>query len=177
VVTIDELEPRDWRDFRDIRVRALGDAPDAFCMTLADAEQESEDMWRGRLSTPDPILVVRDAGTPVAMGGGWVPSEQHDRMVVWGMWTAPEARGHGHGRSLITWLLDWASQREITTVELHVTEGNDAARRLYEQCGFEGTGQWEPLREGSDLRIELLRRVESVPSGRAQTDREPSPPH
>jgi hypothetical protein len=33
--------------------------------------------------------------------------------------------------------------------EPHVTEGNDAARRLYEQCGFEGTGQWEPLREGS----------------------------
>jgi RimJ/RimL family protein N-acetyltransferase len=168
VATIDQLEPRDWREFRDIRLRALGDAPDAFSMTLADAEHLTEDGWRRRLSTPDPILVVRDGGTPIAMAGGWVPSEQHDQMVVWGMWTAPEARGHGHARSLVAWLLDWASQRDITTVELHVTEGNDAARRLYEQCGFEATGEWEPLREGSDLRIELLRRSRGCSTGGAQ---------
>lgn len=156
--TVAELSPWDWAEFREIRLRALADAPDAFGVMLADVEREPEETWRNRLAAPSPILIVRDEGAPVAMGGGWLPPDQPGLMAVWGMWTAPEARGHGHARSLITWLLDWAGQREITTAELHVTEGNHTARRLYEQCGFESTGEWEPLREGSDLRIELLRR-------------------
>lgn len=156
--TIAELTPRDWAEFRDIRMRALADAPDAFGVVLADVERAPEETWRSRLAAPDPILVVRIDGSSVAMGGGWLPPDQPGLMAVWGMWTAPEARGHGHARSLITWLLDYAGQHGIGTAELHVTEGNDIARRLYEECDFEATGEWEPLREGSEKRIELLRR-------------------
>ena len=54
-------------------------------------------------------------------------------MMVWGMWTAPEARGRGHARALLDRLVDHARARGVTTVELHVTEGNDTARRLYEE--------------------------------------------
>jgi len=155
---IEPLGPDDWREFRDIRLRALAEAPDAFGITLAEARLNSEEHWRSRLAGSDPIMAVRVDGALVSMGGAWVPPDQHEMMAVWGMWTTPEARSQGHGRTLLTWLVDWATQCNITTVELHVTEGNDIARRLYEQCGFEATGEWEPLRQGSDLRIELLRR-------------------
>lgn len=160
-MTIVELGPADWQEFRDIRLRALGDAPDGFGMTLAAGLENTPDQWQARLDSPSPILAVRSAGELVAMGGSWVPPDDADRMFIWGMWTAPEARGHGHGRALVSWLLDWALAHSISTVELHVTEGNDPARRLYESCGFVGTGEWEPLREGSDLKIELLRRVDN----------------
>ena len=40
-----------------------------------------------------------------------------------------------------------------------MTEGNDRARALYERRGFVSTGKWELLRDGSELSIELLRRV------------------
>lgn len=158
-MTIVEHGPTAWQEFRALRLRALADAPDAFARTLAEFEREPEESWRPRLSAPNPILAVRSAGELVAMGGGWVPPDETDRMMIWGMWTAPEARGRGHGRALLTWLLDWAHTRSISTVELHVTEGNDTARGLYESCGFVGTGEWEPLREGSPLQIELLRRT------------------
>ncbi|HXH79489.1 GNAT family N-acetyltransferase [Nocardioides sp.] len=159
MTTIEQLGPDDWQGFRDIRLRALADAPDAFGVTLEESQQKSEQDWRRRLSVSGPILVVRDGATRLAMGAGWHPPDEPDRMMVWGMWTAPEARGQGCARSLLAWLLDHARRRDVTTVELHVTEGNDSARRLYVQCGFEATGEWEPLREGSDLKIELMRRV------------------
>ena len=158
MTTIERLGPDDWREFRRIRLRALADAPTAFGVLLADAEQQAEDTWRARLGSGEPILAVRDGDGLVAMGGGWRSPEDRGRMMVWGMWTAPEARGRGHARDLLGRLLEHARAQGVPTVELHVTEGNDGARRLYEDCGFVATGEWEPLREGSELRIELLRR-------------------
>lgn len=154
-----DVSPEDWAEFRGIRLRALSDAPDAFGMTLADALEQTEDAWRSRLDTDHPILLVRDDGNAVAMGGGWLPPDAPGSMMIWGMWTAPEARGRGHAAALVGHLLTWAREHDITDVALHVTEGNDAARRIYERLGFVATGQWETLRESSPLRIELLRRA------------------
>ena len=56
-------------------------------------------------------------------------------------------------------VVDWARDAGRTPY-LHVTEGNATARAVYVDAGFEPTGTWEPLREGSPLRIEemVLRR-------------------
>ena len=80
--TIERLGPDDWQEFREIRLRALADAPTAFGMTLADAEQQTEDTWRARLDQGDPILAVRDEERLVAMGAGWHPPEDPGRMMV-----------------------------------------------------------------------------------------------
>jgi predicted GNAT family acetyltransferase len=149
-----ELGPGDWAELRDIRLRALADAPDAFSVVLAEAEAYDDDHWRDRLATTNPTYVVREAGSTVAMAGGFAPSDSRVA-YVWGMWTAPEARGRGHSSALLDRVVTWA--RAVgRTPHLHVTEGNDAARRLYVRRGFEPTGTWEPLREGSLKRVEEL---------------------
>lgn len=158
MTTIEQLGPDDWRDFREIRMRALADSPTAFGITLAEVEDQPEAAWRERLAQGDPILAVRDDDRLVAMGAGWIPPETPDAMMVWGMWTAPEARGRGCAGLLLGRLVDHARECGVAVVELHVTEGNDTARRLYEQWDFVATGEWTPLREGSRLRIELMRR-------------------
>lgn len=157
MIEIVDVTPEDWAEFREIRLRALADSPDSFGMTHAAAVELAADAWRSRLDTTDPILLVREDGAAVAMGGGWAPADHPGQMMIWGMWTAPEARGHGHGQAIVQHLLAWGRTNDISEVSLHVTEGNDGARRLYEQCGFRATGEWEPLREGSPLKIELLR--------------------
>lgn len=150
------ISGEDWAAFRSLRLRALADSPTAFGATLAEAEAQPESVWRERAGGPGPLLMAFDGDDPVAMGGLFVP-EGAGEAFVWGMWTAPEARGHGLGARLLRELLDHA-RRLGRTVSLHVTEGNDGARRLYEAHGFTGTGEREPLREGSDLRIERLER-------------------
>ena len=149
-----ELEPDDWTELRDNRLRALADAPDAFSVVLPDVVGLGEDVWRDRLATTNPTYVVREAGSTVAMAGGFAPPDS-PVAFVWGMWTAPEARGRGHSSVLLDTVVAWA--RAVgRTPHLHVTQGNDAARRLYVRRGFEPTGTWEPLREGSPKRVEEL---------------------
>jgi GNAT superfamily N-acetyltransferase len=159
VVKIVEAGPDDWALVRDVRLRALADSPDSFGATLAQAQTQGEQVWRDRLAQPGPTLVATEDGTGVAMGGGFLPPGADDVAWLWGMWTDPAVRGRGVGRLVLERLVAWA-QDAGRTPYLHVTEGNDGARALYVSCGFVPTGVWEPLREGSPVRIEemVLRR-------------------
>ena len=147
--------PHDWEDFKAVRLRALADSPTSFGATLADATAQPDTAWRDRLGVPGPTIIVYLGENPVAMGGLFAPEGVSDAFI-WGMWVAPEVRGRGLGRAVLLELLGHAS-RLGRTVLLHVTEGNDGARALYEANGFVPTGEWEPLREGSSLQIETMR--------------------
>jgi len=158
MVEVVRAVPEDWERVRWIRLAALTDAPDAFGATLAAAQAHPEAEWRRRLAGPHPTYLAVDGEAPVAMGGGFELPDPAAAMV-WGMWTAPSHRGRGLGRRVLDATVRWARAAGRTPY-LHVTEGNGAARALYVSYGFEPTGEWEPLREGSDLRIEemVLRR-------------------
>ncbi len=147
----------DWSTFRAVRLRALADSPDSFGVTLAEATGADEAAWRTRAEGPGPRVVAFEAGEAVAMGGLHTPPES-DEAFVWGMWVAPESRGRGLATDMLRELLEPARVGSRTVV-LHVSEGNTAARRLYESNGFVSTGEWEPLRDGSDVRIEKMKRV------------------
>jgi predicted GNAT family acetyltransferase len=67
------------------------------------------------------------------------------------MWTDPEHRGRGHARRVLDALIPSGVE-----AWLDVNLANAAARTAYERYGFVGTGELEPLRPGSDQRIELM---------------------
>ena len=62
-----------------------------------------------------------------------------------GMWVTPAERGRGIGALLVRAALDVAADQDAPSVGLWVTEGNDAARAMYQRLGFEFTGEWGPL--------------------------------
>jgi GNAT superfamily N-acetyltransferase len=74
------LTPADWRIWRELRLAALADAPDAFGARLADwqGDGDREERWRARLQIPggeDYVAYVD--GRPVGMASG-VPAEDGD---------------------------------------------------------------------------------------------------
>jgi ribosomal protein S18 acetylase RimI-like enzyme len=145
------LTPDDWAVLREVRLRALADSPDAFGSTLGRERDLDEKEWRGR--TVRPVWVVEVEGRAVAMGGAF-PDD--GVLQVWGMWTDPEHRGRGHARALLDALVGPAVA-EGRPAALHVNVANPGARAFYEGYGFVGTGELEPLRPGSEQRIELMR--------------------
>ena len=53
--------------------------------------------------------------------------------------------------------VDFARGHGAQTLLLQVTDGNAAARRLYERAGFAATDELSPLRDGSPLRVRTFR--------------------
>jgi ribosomal protein S18 acetylase RimI-like enzyme len=149
VAEVRRIGPDDWKIFRDIRLRALADSPDAFGSTLEREQAFTETDWRRRLagSPSEPVVVVLDPD-PVAVGGVF---DDEGVGQVWGMWTDPAHRRRGHARAVLDALIPADGP-----VQLHVNVANHGARTAYERYGFVGTGLLEPLRPGSDQRMELM---------------------
>jgi GNAT superfamily N-acetyltransferase len=163
-VEIRRAQPDDWPRVRDLRLRALLDAPDAFGSTHAQEAGESEDEWRawvtGWPETDDQAsFVALDDGEwiGIALGVRW----QRDPELVnlYAMWVDPSARRRGVGRALAEAVIAWARDLDVHRVVLRVNEGNPDALALYKGCGFIDTGEREPLRAGSQARAMAMERL------------------
>lgn len=145
------LEPDEWRLWREVRLRALADSPDAFGSLLADEERLGEEDWRRRLEQP--AVVVLDAGRAVACGAAF--GHRPGYVALAAMWVDPDHRGLGLSRVVLDWLVRWAKQAGLA-VELDVNRANPVARAAYDSYGFVATGRHHPLRDGSDQVCDVL---------------------
>jgi uncharacterized protein len=59
---------------------------------------------------------------------------------VQGVWVAPEFRGRGVGTAAMATVVRDALRRVAPTVSLYVNDYNEAARHVYERCGFRQMG-------------------------------------
>jgi GNAT superfamily N-acetyltransferase len=146
-VVVRVLTGGDWPRWREIRLRALNDAPDAFGSTYQREAGFTEELWRGRLEDPASVSVLAlDGDEPVAMGAGFPDAPGLLHVVA--MWVAPEARGRRLSHAVLRAVEAWALERGLG-LHLDVNTANAAGRRSYEAYGFVGTGDTHPLRDGS----------------------------
>jgi RimJ/RimL family protein N-acetyltransferase len=135
--------------YRALRLRGLAEHPDAF---TSDAEEEAAKplAWTERRIGPKadaPHDVVLGAfgrdGALVGVVGLDVDTRRKVRHVghVFGMYVPAEARGGGVGRALLRALIERArGVPGLERLKLTVTDGNAAARALYQHAGFVAWG-------------------------------------
>ncbi len=161
MITVRRIEPSEWRSYRELRLRALQDAPDAFGSTYGLEQSKPDHFWADRLSAAaasgqDAPLFAMDGDR--ICGLAWCKRDPDDpqRANLFQMWVAPESRGLGAGRQLLLAALDWAQAVGARRVRLGVTVGDSPATRLYLANGFVRLGAPEPLREGSPLMAQSM---------------------
>jgi GNAT superfamily N-acetyltransferase len=160
-VTIRELRPGEWREARDLRLRALADAPTAFLRSLAEEAAFSDADWRERAAASDDrcSFVAEADGELVGMAAG-IREPDAARVTLVGMWVDPARRRRAVGRELVEAVVAWARSRGVAEVALEVNEGLAPAVALYERCGFVPTGgrralPTDPGRDAIELRLPL----------------------
>ena len=101
---------------RALRLRALADAPEAFEMTLAQAEQGMDEDWRQRVAGGDErvTFVEEDEdGNLVGMAVGLFDPDARVAHLV-GMFVEQRKRRAGVGRGLVEPVESWARQVDAT---------------------------------------------------------------
>jgi len=145
----------EWSEYRDIRLRALKESPEAFGSTYARESGFSDVDWKSRLEISDPVasapVVACHGGRFVGLAWGKIESPDRHIAHLYQMWVDPKHRGFGLGRLLVEAVIDWAQGQGVRTMMLEVTEGERPARSLYEALGFQPVGELIPQRPGSDL--------------------------
>jgi ribosomal protein S18 acetylase RimI-like enzyme len=160
VATVRVFRDSEWQIYRDLRLRALKDSPSAFGTTYDESLMHPDEYWISRLAglSPDadlPMLAECDR-RPAGLAWGKIEPTEPSTAHLFGMWVAPQYRGHGVGRMLLMRAVQWARSQRVESVVLGVTCGNTAARALYESIGFTPIGTPEPIRPNREVLVQNM---------------------
>jgi ribosomal protein S18 acetylase RimI-like enzyme len=132
-VEILEIGPDEWEVFRDLRLRALREAPRAFSSRYEDWARAPEERWRDRLSNVPFNVAARLDGELVGMASGVLDGDEQTELIS--MWVDPGARGSGVFEALVAAVVEWARAAGRTTY-LMVRSDNARAIAAYTRAGF-----------------------------------------
>lgn len=164
----------DWREVRELRMRAITDTPIAFLESIEIVSALSESDWRQRITrnrehnNRQCVAVARDGrwvgSMIVFVSDGPPPYLQRPepgapRANLVGVFVDPKWRGeNGVTDAILGELARWTLEdRGIDRLHLHVSEHNPRAQRAYEKRGFRTTGVVEKIPGDDDgLEIEMV---------------------
>jgi ribosomal protein S18 acetylase RimI-like enzyme len=122
--------------YREIRLEALQQNPEAFGSTFETEGTQPPDWFSDRLTNSIVIGAVRGslllgiAGFAIQQG-----QKRAHKGVLWGMYVRPAAREAGVGEQLVEAVCDLARQH-VELIQLTVVRDNEPAQRLYSRLGF-----------------------------------------
>lgn len=141
-VRVRRIAAADGQLLRELRLRSLSDAPEAFGQSLGDAAARPAAEWRAEAraaSEGDRRAWFIAEGTNGAMGPVGVVLVRRrppSVVLVFSMWVDPRVRREGVGGALIDAATTWASSWGAEQVVLWVLAVNEPAMRFYQRLGF-----------------------------------------
>lgn len=152
------LEPHEVRLHRELRLRALQDAPDSFGETFEDVAARPssywEDLTRSVTAPERQVVFVAYEGEDV-LGSTYGLRDRDDGEMgrVGGMWVDPAWRSRGVGRALLHQVFNWAREHGLRRLRLWAPVHSAAALALYGRAGFREVGKRRPLPTNPTLQI------------------------
>ena len=125
-----------------MRLEALRRHPEVFGSSYEEESQYPLDEFARSISPPDLVLGAFVADRLVGIAGLYVPRKlkQRHKGHIFGVYVDGAHRRSGLARNLVEAIIDEARRARLRLVQLSVTVGNAAARRLYESLGFRRYG-------------------------------------
>ncbi len=151
----------DWPAYREIRLKALKESPDAFGSTSEQETMLPEEEWITRAIASESGQSGRGffaVNNDEVCGLVWCLLSDSDLRIahIYSLWIAPSVRGRGAGRALLERCIAWAKDKRALHIHLSVTVDESPAMMLYRSRGFYPVGEPERLRPNSELEAQKM---------------------
>jgi GNAT superfamily N-acetyltransferase len=164
-ITVRRLADSNWAQFRQVRLDALHESPEAFSATRADEEALSEVAWLERVRRSPRFLAERDGavlgtasvGRHRTQGDGSEEalledltqvglSESANIAEIYGLWVTPAARGTGVATALVDAACQQARDDGRSHIVYWVSTSNGRAVAFASGLGFRPSDSRRPMR-------------------------------
>jgi GNAT superfamily N-acetyltransferase len=140
-VSVERIRPDEWQVLRDIRLRSLLDAPEAFGQRYDEAVNTPDSEWSANAQASSAgsrrvWFLARDGEDGSPIGVVQARRRPPNDCLLFSMWVAPDARRLGVGKMLIDAVRDWSADWGARRIVLWVLAANEPAMRFYDRIGF-----------------------------------------
>lgn len=135
----------EWQLYREVRLAALADAPEAFVARHDDEAACGEDFWRDRMARAHRIVAER-TDEPVGLVGLGRHDGEPDAGEVFGLWIAPSVRGQHVARDLVSTAARQAAKDGCRQLYFWAVSDNASAVGFASSFGFRPTSKRRPVR-------------------------------
>jgi len=161
-LVIRRIRASEGRLLRELRLRSLQDAPEAFGQTVVEASTTRlidwyRKAWQSCRGDQRAWMLAQHGDEVVGLVSG--RHRLPTTLLLFSMWVAPDARRSGVGRQLIDGLEGWARRWGATETVLWVLRGNLAALGFYERLGFEALSHGRDAQAGERFGALTMRRA------------------
>lgn len=135
----------EFQVYREVRLAALREAPEAFVARYEDEAACSDDFWRDRMNRAHRIVAERD-GQPVGLVCLGVHEDDPGTGEIFGLWADPAVRGEHAAWALVTAASQKASEDGYRLLYFWAGSDNPTAVGFASAFGFRPTAQRRPVR-------------------------------
>ena len=166
-ISVRVLGEDDWDAYRQVRLAALQESPQAFVATYAEQAARPEQYWRDCMVRARRLLAERD-GAPVGVASVEMIDGEPQAADFRDLWVTPEARNTGVASRLVQTAADQAIQDGCTRLYYWVSTENGRAIGFGINAGFRLTSQRRTTRiennEFGDQEIALVMSLANDPA-------------
>lgn len=149
-LSVRPLGEEDWQQYRDTRLTALRESPEAFVATVAEEEAFDEDFWRVRMNRSSRLIANRDGAPLGIVSVGRASNDNPKTSELFGLWVSPEARGSGVASALVRAGANLAREQGQTQLAYWVGSDNGRGVAFASGFGFRPTADRRPMRIKSE---------------------------
>lgn len=159
-IEIIKLDPSRWREYKELRLEALKDSPQAFLVTYNDELAQPDEKWQNRIKEEGIKLFAKDNTKLIGMVGAYTERFGSIRHVakIWGTYVNPDYRSKGVGQRLMEEVISEIKKMpQVSKINIEVVETQIGAWGLYKKLGFKEVGRYtNQIKTGKKYYDEIL---------------------
>jgi ribosomal protein S18 acetylase RimI-like enzyme len=149
-ISVHVLDEGDWAQYRDVRLAALKESPEAFVATYEEEAALDEEGWRERMRRSRRLVAASGGNVVGVVSIGRAGEEEDNAGELFGLWVTPSERGSGVAWHLVQAGAEQARADGRSHLAYWVGTENGAAVAFASSFGFRPTDTRRPMRVTSE---------------------------